>query len=65
MKINYFQQVPYRSLPDDFANRHESVVTTPYALTTPQGVKSAYRDALDEMLYAARAGFDGLAKVGS
>lgn len=61
MKVNYFQQVPYRSLPEDFVQQHESVVTTPYALTTPQGVKSAYRDALDEMLYAARAGFDGLA----
>ncbi|WP_455286568.1 LLM class flavin-dependent oxidoreductase [Cupriavidus necator] len=61
MKINYFQQVPYRSLPDDFENRFESVVTTPYSLTTPAGVRSAYRDALDEMLYAARAGFDGLA----
>lgn len=62
MKISYFQQVPYRTLPDDFLQHNESVVTTPYhPLTTAQGVKSAYRDALDEMLYAARAGFDGLA----
>ncbi|TFF42586.1 LLM class flavin-dependent oxidoreductase [Pseudomonas sp. RIT623] len=62
MKISYFQQVPYRSLPDDFESRHESVVTTPYHdLVTPEGIRSAFKDALDEMMFAARCGFDGIA----
>ena len=30
MKVTYFQQVPYRHLPDDFEQRFESVITTPY-----------------------------------
>ena len=41
MKVTYFQQVPYRDLPDDFEKRYESVVTTPYALTEPGKVHSA------------------------
>lgn len=61
MKVTYFQQVPYRDLPDDFEKRHESVVTTPYALTEPAKVHSAYRHALDEIMHAARAGFDAIA----
>lgn len=61
MKVNYFQQVPYRNFPADFVQKYESAVTTPYDLTTSDGVRTAYRNALDEMLYAARAGFDGLA----
>lgn len=62
MKINYFQQVPYRDLPADFEQRFESVVTTPYAgLVEPKKVQSAFRHALDECMFAARAGFDGLA----
>lgn len=61
MKVTYFQQVPYRHLPDDFESRFESVVTTPYhALTEPRHVASAFRDALDECMHAARAGFDGI-----
>ena len=62
MKISYFQQVPYRSLPEDFESKHESVVTTPYHdLVTPEGVRSAFKDALGEMMFAARCGFDGIA----
>lgn len=61
MKVTYFQQVPYRHLPDDFETRYESVVTTPYhGLVDPAQVAQAYRDALDECMYAARAGFDGI-----
>ncbi|MDB6180035.1 LLM class flavin-dependent oxidoreductase [Paracoccus fistulariae] len=61
MKVTYFQQVPYRHLDDDFERRHESVVTTPYFETTkPAHVASAFRDALDECMIAARAGFDGI-----
>ena len=62
MKVTYFQQVPYRDLPPDFEQNHESVVTTPYhEVTRPEGVSAAFRDALDELMHAARAGFDGLA----
>lgn len=62
MKVTYFQQVPYRHLPSDFEHHYESVVTTPYhKLVEPELVVRAYRDALDECMFAARAGFDGIA----
>jgi len=61
VKVTYFQQVPYRQLPDDFEKRFESVVTTPYfELTTSENVAAAFREALDELMHAARSGFDGL-----
>lgn len=61
MKVTYFQQIPYRHLPDDFEQRFESVVTTPYhEVTTREHVVGAFRQALDELMHAARAGFDGL-----
>lgn len=61
MKITYFQQAPYRELPDDFQTKYESCVTTPYfETTTPEGVRSAFRSALDECMHAARKGFDGI-----
>lgn len=61
MKVTYFQQVPYRHLPDDFEQRFESVITTPYFdVTTPGNVVGAFRQALAELMHAARAGFDGL-----
>jgi alkanesulfonate monooxygenase SsuD/methylene tetrahydromethanopterin reductase-like flavin-dependent oxidoreductase (luciferase family) len=58
MKVTYFQQVPYRHLPADFD--HESVVTTPYSVVEPRFVAEAYRNALDESMHAARAGFDAI-----
>lgn len=63
MKVNYFQQVPYRELPDDFEKRYaESVITTPYfEVTEPGKVRDSFRQALDETLHAARAGFDAVA----
>lgn len=62
MKVTYFQQVPYRELPSDFEKRYESVVTTPYFdVIESQNVTRAFRSALDELMHAARAGFDGLA----
>ncbi len=61
MKVNLIEQVPYRQLPDDFEKHHESVVTTPYELADPRLVHAAYREALDELMHAARMGFDGLA----
>lgn len=62
MKINYFQQIPYRHLQNDFEQKHESVVTTPYFEVTNNAlVQADTLDAIDEMMYAARAGFDGIA----
>jgi alkanesulfonate monooxygenase SsuD/methylene tetrahydromethanopterin reductase-like flavin-dependent oxidoreductase (luciferase family) len=63
MKVTYFQQVPYRELPDDFEKRYaESVITTPYfELTEPVTVHDSFRQALDETMHAARAGFDAVA----
>lgn len=62
MKVTYFQQVPYRHLPPDFEQKHESVVTTPYfELTETSKVTEGFRESLDELMHAARLGFDGLA----
>jgi alkanesulfonate monooxygenase SsuD/methylene tetrahydromethanopterin reductase-like flavin-dependent oxidoreductase (luciferase family) len=63
MKVTYLQQVPYRELPADFEKRYaESVVTTPYfEVTEPAKVHQAFRQALDEAMHAARAGFDAIA----
>lgn len=62
MKVSLFQQVPYKEFPDDFEKRYESAVTTPYhGLVDPLKVRESFRESLDEMMHAARAGFDGLA----
>jgi hypothetical protein len=61
MKVTILSQVPYRRLPDDFEKKYESVVTTPWDLVDPEAVHAAFRDSLDEQLFAARSGFDGVA----
>jgi alkanesulfonate monooxygenase SsuD/methylene tetrahydromethanopterin reductase-like flavin-dependent oxidoreductase (luciferase family) len=63
MKVTYLQQFPYRNLPDDFSTRfRESVVTNPYYdLVDPELVRAVFRDGLDELMFAARAGFDAVA----
>jgi alkanesulfonate monooxygenase SsuD/methylene tetrahydromethanopterin reductase-like flavin-dependent oxidoreductase (luciferase family) len=63
MKVTYVQQFTYRDLPSDFSQRHvESVVTNPYhELVDPEKVSSAFRNGLDEMMHAARSGFDAVA----
>ena len=62
MKVNYLQQITYRHLPSNFRDRYaESVVTNPYwELVDPDRMSAAFRDGLDEMMHAARAGFDGV-----
>lgn len=60
MKISLFSQAAYRQLPGDFEQRHTSCVSTPYSLTRPEFVYDSYRDYLDELLHAARLGFDGV-----
>ncbi|MEZ5264758.1 MAG: LLM class flavin-dependent oxidoreductase [Acidimicrobiales bacterium] len=63
MRFTYVQQFTYRDFPPDFPQRFpESVVTIPYhELVDPQRVRGAFRNGLDEMLHAARAGFDAVA----
>jgi alkanesulfonate monooxygenase SsuD/methylene tetrahydromethanopterin reductase-like flavin-dependent oxidoreductase (luciferase family) len=61
MKVLSFQQLPYRHLPEDFPSRYNSVVTTPYhELVDPALMHQDHLAFLDEMLHAARAGFDGI-----
>lgn len=61
MKVLSFQQLPYRHLPDDFAQKYNSVVTTPYhELVDPALMHLDHVHFLDEMLHAARCGFDGI-----
>src|SRR5256712_8790733 len=62
MKISAFHLMPHRELPDDFENRYEPVWVTPpgWELADASRVGQYYNWTLDELLYAARAGFDGL-----
>jgi alkanesulfonate monooxygenase SsuD/methylene tetrahydromethanopterin reductase-like flavin-dependent oxidoreductase (luciferase family) len=61
MKITLFGQAPYRFLPADFEQHFSSVCDPPYALVTDGGMYSSYRQYLDELMTAARLGFDGIA----
>jgi alkanesulfonate monooxygenase SsuD/methylene tetrahydromethanopterin reductase-like flavin-dependent oxidoreductase (luciferase family) len=61
MKISLFAQAPYRYLPEGFEQNHESVCSIPYSLTTREGVYSSMRDFMDELMFAARSGFDAIA----
>jgi alkanesulfonate monooxygenase SsuD/methylene tetrahydromethanopterin reductase-like flavin-dependent oxidoreductase (luciferase family) len=63
MKVTYLHHFPYRHLPDDFSTKYnESVVTNPFFdLVDPKLVQADLRNALDEAMYAARAGFDAIA----
>jgi alkanesulfonate monooxygenase SsuD/methylene tetrahydromethanopterin reductase-like flavin-dependent oxidoreductase (luciferase family) len=61
MKISLFAQAPYRYLPADFEQNHESVCDVPYSLTTREGVYSSIRDFMDELMQGARSGFDAVA----
>jgi alkanesulfonate monooxygenase SsuD/methylene tetrahydromethanopterin reductase-like flavin-dependent oxidoreductase (luciferase family) len=59
MKVGLFEQVPYRYLPDDFGDRHSSVVTAPYReLVEPERMRESLCSGYAEMLHAARSGFD-------
>ena len=61
MKVLSFQQMPYRNMPSDFAQKHNSVVDTPYnELVKAKEMHEYHVNFIDEMLHAARMGFDGL-----
>jgi len=61
MKVLAFQQLPYRHLPADFAEKYDSIVKTPYFdLVDADLMHQDHVHFLDEMLHAARCGFDGI-----
>src|SRR2546428_13357328 len=62
MKISMFHLMPYRDLPDDFEKRYHSVWVDPpfWDLTTPEKAGQFYNWTLDELIHAAKAGFDGI-----
>ena len=62
MKISAFHLMPHRELPADFEKRYQSVWVTPpwWELADPARVGQYYNWTLDELLFAARAGFDGV-----
>ena len=63
MKVNLFQQAPYRFMPTGFEDRGiSSVVKTPYAeLVEPAKMFDSYSWFIDELLAGVRLGFDGVA----
>ena len=62
MKVSAFHLMPHRELPQDFERRYDSVWVTPpwWELADARRVGQYYNWTLDELLYAARAGFDGM-----
>jgi alkanesulfonate monooxygenase SsuD/methylene tetrahydromethanopterin reductase-like flavin-dependent oxidoreductase (luciferase family) len=53
-------QAPYRYLPDGFSEHYTSVVTTPYDLVEPQKMYESIHAYVEELLHAARCGYDGV-----
>ena len=62
MKISMFDLMPHRELPPDFETRYESVWVTPpwWELADARRVGQYYNWTIDELLYAAQCGFDGV-----
>ena len=61
MKVAMFQQAPYRFLPEDFEKHYSSCVTMPYReLADAAGITTTIHGMLDELILAARSGFDGV-----
>ncbi|HEX5368740.1 MAG TPA: LLM class flavin-dependent oxidoreductase, partial [Dehalococcoidia bacterium] len=61
MKVHSFHLMPYPYLPDDFREKYHSVyIDIPPDLYDPALGHQVYNDYLDELEYAAAAGFDGV-----
>src|SRR3990170_7743077 len=62
MKISMFHLMPHRDLPADFEKRYHSVWVDPpfWDLATPEQCGRYYNWTLDELIYAAKAGMDGI-----
>src|SRR5437016_2056197 len=62
MKISMFHLMPHRELPADFESKYHSVWVDPpfWELAEPNRVGQYYNWTLDELIYAAKAGMDGI-----
>jgi len=61
MKLMWFHLMPYTELPDDFRQKHPSVwVDIHSSLFDPKRAHLMYNDFMDEMEFAAEAGFDAV-----
>ena len=62
MKISMFHLMPHRELPADFEQRYHSVWVDPpwWELADPERVGQYYNWTLDELIYAGKAGLDGV-----
>jgi alkanesulfonate monooxygenase SsuD/methylene tetrahydromethanopterin reductase-like flavin-dependent oxidoreductase (luciferase family) len=62
MKVCMFHLMPYRDLPADFERRYKSAFIDPlwFDVADSEKVGEYYNATLDELLYAAKAGFHGL-----
>ena len=62
MKISAFHLMPHRDLPDNFEEEYHSVWVDPpfWDLATPEQVSKYYNWTLDELVHAAKSGFDGI-----
>jgi len=62
MKVCMFHLMPYRDLPADFEQRYASALVDPlwFDIADADKVGEYYNATLDELLYAAEAGFHGL-----
>ena len=61
MKQMWFHLMPYTELPEDFRDKHPSVwVDIDSRLFNPERAHIMYNDFMDELEYAAEAGFDAV-----
>ena len=61
MKLELFHLMPYRDLPEDFAERYRSVwVDVPSHLFDATRAHQMYSDTLDELELGASVGYDGI-----
>ena len=62
MKISMFHLMPHRDLPADFETKYHSVWVDPpfWDLAQPDRVGQYYNWTLDELIYGAKAGMDGI-----
>ena len=62
MKVSMFHLMPYRDLPEDFERKYRSVWVDPpwWELAKAEKAGEYYNWTLDELIYAAKAGLDGV-----
>jgi alkanesulfonate monooxygenase SsuD/methylene tetrahydromethanopterin reductase-like flavin-dependent oxidoreductase (luciferase family) len=63
MKVSMVHLMPHRELPEDFTERYKSVWVTPpwhELVPDPQKINQYYNHAMDELVHAARSGYDAI-----